>query len=188
MRWATTTGACALAAVAAGSLASEPILADDAGGVMADRVQIELRGSIAPQCAFQDIAAGLDLGPFQHTGEAGQKRLDFRISCNAPFAYSLSSEQGAMRRESGAAGASGLLTELPYQVALNILTDDGGSLMKTCASGELGAPGGGCQGQSGDKTAIDKDASLTVSWGPSAGPLAAGRYLSNLNVVLSIAN
>ena len=104
MNWASFIGACALAA-AAGSLASDRILAEGAGGVMSDRVQIELRGSITPRCAFQNIASSLDLGAIPDSGVSGEKKLDFQISCNAPFAYGLSSEDGAMRRDAGAEGA-----------------------------------------------------------------------------------
>ena len=187
MNWASFIGACALAA-AAGSLASDRIFAEGAGGVMSDRVQIELRGSITPRCAFQNIASSLDLGVIPDSDASGEKRLDFQISCNAPFAYGLSSEGGAMGRDDGAEGAGGFLTQFPYRAALTILMDDGTSLTTTCQSQELGALPGLCQWQSGERTAIDRAASLTVSWGPIEGRLAAGRYSGSLQISLGIAN
>ena len=127
MNWASFIGACALTA-AAGSLASDRIFAEGAGGVMSDRVQIELRGTITPQCAFQNIASSLDLGTIPDSGASGEKKLDFQISCNTPFAYGLSSDDGAMRRDAGAEGMGGFLTQFPYQAALTIHTDDGATL------------------------------------------------------------
>ena len=174
-----------LAMLSAGSV--ETVAAQSAGGALSDRVQIELRGSVTPQCAFEGIAPSLDLGAVSGNGGAAQKALSFRISCNAPFGYSLSSQHGAMKNAAAAAG-QGILADFPYTAALTITTDDGGMLRLTCASADLGQNSTLCQGQSGDATAIEKDAALTVSWGPLAGRLAAGSFSDDLRIGLSIAN
>jgi hypothetical protein len=157
------------------------------GGAMADKVQIELRGHIVPRCDITGAAASLDLGTIAETGAQGHEQLKFELSCNAPFAYQLSSEHGAMRHESGSADV-GFVAVFPYRATLTILTDSGGTLSLDCASAQLGEPAGTCTGTSGDETSIDKDVSLTVSWGPIEGKLMAGRYSDDLRIAFSIEN
>ncbi|NJM35866.1 MAG: hypothetical protein HC850_15560 [Rhodomicrobium sp.] len=174
-------GVIAIALASAGM--SQPLLAQAPGGALSDRVQIELRGQIVPRCALLGIASTLDLGTLSPTASASQRELTFKISCNAPFSYGLSSAHGAMRHETAQAGGSGLLAEFPYTADLTIATDDGGTLHLPCGEGALTA---GCHGDSGESTALDKDASLTVSW--RAGQLLAGRYTGDIGLSLSVQN
>lgn len=155
------------------------------GSAMSDKVQIALRGHIVPRCDLIGAASSLDTTP--EAGAQGREQLRFELSCNAPFAYQLSSEHGAMRHESGSAG-SGFVAAFPYRATLTILTDSGGTLSLDCASAQLSEPAGACAGASGDETAIDKDVSLTVSWGPIEGQLIAGRYSDDLHIAFSIEN
>jgi hypothetical protein len=93
-----------------------------------------------------------------------------------------------MRHESAAGESGGFATDFPYHTTLEMLTDSGGTLSLDCASAQLGEPAGPCAGQSGEQTAIGKDASLTVIWGPLADQLAAGQYSDDLRIAFSIEN
>jgi hypothetical protein len=179
--------ACAVPAVVGSSLACGAICAQSADGAMSDRVRIELRGQVVPQCSFHELATALDL-TLADGGAAAQRQLTFRVSCNAPFTYSLSSARGGMRHEAASESAADPLTQFPYSAALTIPTDDGGTMSVSCSSDDLGKPSGACAGRSGDRTAIEKDASLTVSWGAVGRRLAAGRYTDDLRIVFGIEN
>lgn len=180
--------ACGIAAVAFILLLAGMAATQGMAGPLSDQVQIELRGNIAPRCDLTGAASSLDLGTLPETGAQGQKQLQFELSCNAPFTYQLSSEHGVMRHESASADASGFTTEFPYRAVLTILTDSGSTLNLDCASSQLGEPAGACAGASGEDTAIGKDAALTVSWGPLAGPLVAGQYADDLHISIGTEN
>jgi hypothetical protein len=180
--------ACGFAALLTICLLGGFAAAQGMGGAMADKVQIELRGHIVPRCDLTGAASTLDLGTIAETGAQGEEQLQFELSCNAPFAYQLSSEHGAMRHESASSGAGAFSTEFPYRAALKILTDSGSTLSLDCASSELGETSGPCAGESGEDTAIGKDATLAVSWGPLDGPLTAGRYTDDLHISIGIEN
>jgi hypothetical protein len=180
--------ACGFAALLTICLLGGFAAAQGLGGAMSDKVQIELRGHIVPRCDLTGAASALDLGVIAGTGAQGQKQLQFEVSCNTPFTYQLSSGHGAMRHENTAAGAAGFATEFPYRAVLIIPTDGGSTLSLDCPSSLLGEPAGACADASGKDTAIAKDASLTVSWGPLDGPLAAGQYTDDLQISIGIEN
>lgn len=154
---------------------------------MSDEVRIGLRGHVVPRCDLTGAPSSLDLGSLPEAGAQGHGQLQFQLSCNTPFAYQLSSGYGAMRHANAAAGGN-IAAAFPYRATLNIPTDSGGTLSLDCASVQLGEPAGACAGVSGEETAISKDASLTVSWGPLAGHLAAGQYSDDLHIAFSIEN
>jgi hypothetical protein len=162
-----------------------PLPAQSQGAALSDQARIELRGEIAPRCAFHGIGSTLDLGTVGQAASVSQRALAFQISCNTPFNYGLASASGAMRHETAQAGGSPLQAEFPYTADLTIATDDGGALHLACGGGALTA---GCQGDSGESTALDKDASLTVSWTAGAGQLLAGRYTGDIELRLSARN
>ena len=164
-----------------------PVHADSARRSMSDKVQITLRGRIAPRCDLAGVPSTLDLGNLPKTGAQGEKQLKFQLTCNTPFTYQLSSDNGAMRHESLSA-SSGFAADFPYNAALNILTDGGATLTLDCASAQLGEPVGACAGTSDDQTAIEKQATLTVSWGPLEERLVAGRYSDDLHIAFSVEN
>lgn len=156
------------------------------GSAMSEAVQIQLRGHIVPRCDLNGAASSLNLGTLPQNGAQGQQQLQFQVSCNTPFAYQLSSANGAMRHESAPVSGSGSTDEFSYRAALAIPTDSAGILSLDCPSSQLAGAPGACSGVSGQETAIGKDASLTVSWGPVAGPLATGQYTDDIQIALSV--
>lgn len=172
----------------AAALIVNPIVApvaQTAAAIPSDRVEIGLRGWIAPKCGLAGLGASLDLGTLAASNPQGERELRFTVNCNTPFAYSLASESGGLSHETATAGGPGLLALLPYDAVLSIAADDGETLRLACASG---APGQSCAAESGERTAVAKDASLVLSWGPVAGRLIAGRYRDALRIGLTARN
>ena len=132
-----------------------------------------------PKCGISGAAGQLDFGPLG-TGAARQERaLAFTVNCNTPFTYGMTSANGEMRHQSAAAGSGEMAACFPYQVAVTIPTDDGGTLRKSCDSAQLGGgsgPAAGCVVESGEATSMGKTAALTVSWDRAGGTLLAGSY------------
>jgi hypothetical protein len=165
---------CAIALTLGGTVAA----------AQASLVTIELQGQIAPKCGLSGMAGQLDFGPVSNFAARQERAVSFAIDCNAPFVAALTSANGEMRLREGAAGAAGFAARFPYQVLMTIPTDDGGTLRTLCDSAALGSAANvpGCQGDSGETTAMGKTAALTVSWGPIAAPLIAGHYFDDLRI------
>ncbi len=165
MIWCRSIAARAYASIGMAGLAATFTSVQSVAGPLADSVKIELRGEIRPSCALAGAPASLDLGEISQGAASGQTEFTFQLSCNTPFTYRLSSVNGAMRNDEGAAG-TGFAAEFPYKATLTILADDGGALTLDCAGAALSEASGGCLAGSGDRTAMGQDASLAVSWGP----------------------
>ncbi|WP_125461552.1 MULTISPECIES: hypothetical protein [Rhodomicrobium] len=164
------------------ALIAQPVAAVLAQTAPADRIEIALRGTILPKCEMAGIGASLDLGTLSPSAPQGLRELNFSINCNTPFAYRLVSLHDGLRHESAGEAGAGLATRLPYSAAVIFGTDEGTPLRLDCASVQLGP---GCQGDSGERSAVGKDALLLLSWGPVPAALLSGRYRDELRLGLN---
>jgi spore coat protein U-like protein len=163
-------------------------------------VSIEVTATVAERCGLAPAGPtefkGLD------TTQATLLRYDFNIDCNTPFKIGVSSAHGALRM-AGAPGTSPLLpdgfaADKPYDVALNVNTDEGRMAPAPCSSRDLVSAASGCSffstmpGQglsSGTATALGKTGSVEVRWpGDRQGEVrrAAGEYGDTITVVIGI--
>lgn len=174
------------AALIIAALAGAPVRAEAMTRAESDRVRLELRGHVAPRCSLSGASPSLDISDLIEAARGGELRMPFKINCNTPFGFAMSSDDGAIR--ASAAPVPGLAGEVPYLARLSILTDSGAKLSLDCASAALGPAGSECRGHSGDETAIEKDGVLVVSWARPNRPLAAGRYETGLRIHLDMGN
>jgi hypothetical protein len=161
------------------ALAGLPEIIDAAKGAMSDHAVISLRGRILPRCTLSGAQTPMSIGAALSSEDTARTRRGFEVNCNAPFVVSMSSAHGGLRIGGSSDGI------LQYRANLQILTDSGQTLTLDCDGGELGADGTGCRGESGDNTAIGKEAVLTVSWQMPKG-IAAGAYADDLSLSFAI--
>lgn len=153
-----------------------------------DEVKIGVKGEIRARCTVAGLVKEIDLGVLKTLDQRQSRDFPFNLSCNAPFGFQLSSENGAMRHETVSGNPKGFLSRFPYEVSLAIPTDGGAVIRKTCESDELMAGEDCGEADSGEDVAIDKTANLKLSWGPIGKPLIAGKYSDVIKLQLSMKN
>ena len=173
-----------------------------ASPLTAQSVTIDVEGTLQSACALTDLPGNFSLGNL--VTEAGQeKTINFKVDCNAPFAYSIKSGNGALKRTLGSgdivAGSLPFTTEVPYQITTNFTTDaapfgDNG-LVSTNLTAANEAP---CVGavysascpfaNSGlGAAAVPKDASLKIKWDlPIGAPLIGGTFSDTLTLTVRV--
>lgn len=147
-----------------------------------DTVSIELQGEIEPECQLSAIANFLELGEIS---SVGSKSMSFDISCNAPFSYSLHSQEGGLRN-AATPPSSNFISLLPYLVSVDIPTNTG-AIVDQCSSSSIQTTPSGCiHSTSGNGVSINQTGSLTISWSV-AEELMAGSYTDTLTINVGIA-
>ncbi len=150
-----------------------------------DKVQIEVTGSIRTYCANSVTSLPIDAGD---PSKAGSSAATFTVDCNAPFQYTMQSQNGAMRLVDAPASAPQAKIEVPYDVHIHIPLTLGGAIDDTCNSASIrqGAAITCKLTDSGAKIAIGQQAVTQVSWNGAQGQLMAGHYSDRLTVFLSV--
>ncbi|MDX6749173.1 hypothetical protein SH611_05080 [Geminicoccaceae bacterium 1502E] len=151
----------------------------------ADQVTIELRGEIEKSCALSAATSQIDLGDLTKTGAGASVAVG--VSCNAPFAYELSSANGGLRHQSPGDSPPGFTGLLPYEASLTLPLDDGSRIDDRCTSTVIGPGGAGCAfSDSGTAIALDQSATLAIDWSAPALPLLAGSYADELTLSVAV--
>jgi hypothetical protein len=172
--------AAALCAAALGGVLHPSMTADAAS----ERVRIEVTGRIVPACSSATSTTTLNIGD---PSKAGSTSYSFTVDCNAPFKYTMQSDNGALRLVGAPAAAARASVEVPYKVHINIPLTFGGAIDDTCASAAIKQGATSCHfSDSGRKVAIEKKASAEISWNGAPGQLAAGQYNDRLTVTVSV--
>lgn len=150
-----------------------------------DKVQIEVTGTIKPYCANSAASVPIDAGD---PSKAGSSKFTFTVDCNAPFQYTMQSQNGAMRLVNAPAAAPRERIEVPYDVHIRIPLTLGGAIDDTCNSASIrqGAAITCKFTDSGHKIAIGQQAVTQVSWNGAQGPLMSGHYSDQLTVFISV--
>ena len=169
-----TTGALIACAVGAPALAGD-VSSAGAGYTAADaplgaptELRIDLRGHVQARCEVVTAPQPFEGLVLRNPGRA---ESGFAIDCNAPFLMRVRSQGGGFLNP---APTPGIEPRLPYEIAVELNTDQGRQDLGWCDSRALGqalsgacpyaasAPGGGWS--SGDAVAIDQTGRLSVRW------------------------
>ena len=149
----------------------------------AGKVDIEVTGNVKPYCANSVTAVPVDAG---NPGKSGSSKFAFTVDCNAPFQYTLQSENGALRLVNAPAGASRDEIEVAYDVRIRIPLSPGGVIDDTCNSSSIKRGAISCQfTDSGQRVAISEVAETQVSWNGASRQLLPGQYIDRLTMFVS---
>jgi spore coat protein U-like protein len=166
-----------------------------------DSLSIAVTATIAPKCGIGP--SGAAAGSVPDLEQAQTLNFDFKLDCNSPFAIGVSSQHGALRLKStqnlnAGTDSQGFSLEKEYQVALSVQTDAGSLEGGSCGSKALKDGTGSCSFygvspgsglSSGQRTAIDRTGTITVSWPASSGSdprRAAGEYQDTITIVVGV--
>jgi hypothetical protein len=150
----------------------------------ASSVRLEIIGNVTPSCTSSITTATFRANDIT---KAGSSKLSFTVDCNAPFQYSLQSDNGALRLAGAPGSATGGSVEAPYDVHIKIPLTFGGAIDDTCASGTLKQGAVSCHfSDSGRKIAVNQTAEMDISWKSPQGQLTAGQYTDRLSILVSV--
>lgn len=146
---------------------------------------ITVQGDVPENCEIRSIPSTVDLGELS---QSSSEAIAFDFSCNAPFAYSLTSQNGALEHTTRS-GVIGFATSLGYGLDISLPTD-GVGISDSCTSAEIELGSVTCSfSDSGTDIALNKTGGLTLNWSvpaPGAGtPLLAGNYADSLTLTIS---
>ncbi len=147
---------------------------------------ITVTGSVAEDCNIVNFPSSVDLGDLQ---QSASEVISFDFNCNAPFAYTLSSTNGALAHTIENS-VPGFLTSLDYSVTVSLPTDAGTGILQTITSNSVG-PGGTPPtfNDSGNEIALNSVGQLTLQWSApgiaTSTPMLAGNYADSLTLTIS---
>ena len=148
----------------------------------ADKVQIEVTGNLVPSCGNSSTTLSLDAGDLT---KAGSAKFAFTVDCNAPFQYTMQSQNGALRLVNAPAAASAASTEVPYDVHIRIPLTPAGAIDDTCNSASLKQGAISCKfTDSGREIAVNQTVMGQLDW-KAGQQLAAGKYQDQLVISIS---
>jgi hypothetical protein len=150
----------------------------------ADRVQIEVMGNIASHCSNSSASVPIDVGD---PNNSGTSKFTFTVDCNAPFKYTMQSQNGALRLAGAPASAAREKIEVPYDVHVRIPLSLGGAIDDTCNSASIRQGGATCKfTDSGQKVAIGQQAVTQISWNGAQARLMPGNYNDQLTFFITV--
>lgn len=173
------------AAIGAGVIASVSAVA-----LASNQAKIRLQGDITPECSLLSVGGvrgsspnmNVDLGDITRRGST---ELGFGVNCNAPFAYRLEAEHGALTHKAQTSAPRGFLTAVPYDVSVHIPTS-GASIDDRCTGASIRSGAVNCAfSTSGNEIALGTAAHLTLNWLPDGIPVA-GEYVDRLTITVSV--
>jgi hypothetical protein len=136
-------------------------------------VTITVQTVVPPACTVSNTAPVVDLGDITRKGSASV-RVGF--SCNSRFAFSLSSQNGAVTLNRTTTANPPFLTSLPYSLSYQLETDTK-ILVDTCYSGNMKEAASICGGVSNaNASAFQKNITLGFSWDSGDQFPIAGTY------------
>ena len=149
-----------------------------------DKVQIEVTGNVKSYCSNSATTVSIHASD---PSKAGTGKFSFTVDCNAPFQYTMQSQNGAMRLVDAPAGAPRDRVEVPYDVHVHIPLTLGGAIDDTCDSAAIRRGATTCRfTNSGNKIAIAQQAMTQVSWKTAQSKLHGGHYNDDLVIYVSV--
>ena len=152
----------------------------------AESVVVHATGTIQASCGVS-LKTGFGAGNFS---AAGQSTAEATVNCNTGFAIKATSQNGAVRNTTPP--PAGFVNTLPYNVALSLPLDQGGTLSGTCAASAMTTAQTSCPMATGDglvssgKTATGRVATLTASWTTPAAQPVSGSYSDVITVSVAL--
>ena len=148
------------------------------------KVEVEVTGTIRPYCANSITAVPVNVGD---PSKAGSAKFAFTVDCNAPFQYTMQSDNGALRLTNAPGAVSRDQIEVAYNVHIRIPLTLGGSIDDTCSSKSIKQGAISCIfTDSGQRIAINQLAETHISWKATQAQLPAGQYTDRLTVFVSV--
>jgi spore coat protein U-like protein len=148
----------------------------------AQTVTIQLEGRIAVSCRLEASAMQLNLGEITQPGESV---FSFRVRCNAPFRFGISSQNGALMTDPTGPLRAEFRSQVPYRVISRIPTS-AGMINGSCNSAELVASEPQCTiPDSQQGIALDGESTLTIRWDMSEQTPVAGVYSDLLTLTVA---
>lgn len=135
---------------------------------------VTLQGTVGLDCQMTSpaLSGSVGLGALD---QAGSQQIAFGFSCNAPFGYTMASQNGGLKSTAGA-------NTVVYSVKLSLPTDSGTGISDTCTSTAILASNVTCSfTNSGTEIATNKTGSLDINWQADSA-LAVGSYADGLTV------
>lgn len=149
-----------------------------------DAVKLEVTGAIAPSCTSSISTATFAASDITKAGSSSQS---FTVDCNAPFQYSMQSQNGALRLMNAPASGAASIIETPYDVHIRIPLTLGGAIDDICNSATIKQDAVSCNfTNSGRKIAVNQLAEILISWNNPRGQLTAGQYGDQLSFSVSV--
>lgn len=153
---------------------------------IAQEVSLELTGEIELSCAFEKVGSDNEVINLDEPGP-GQIVLDLEVDCNAPFVYTVESENGGFLNDAAQGIESALGTALiPYQATINIdgLADAGQS-PALASSAEMSRQNGGFSVSSNGIVAFQSGGEILLEWDTSGDNLFAGDYSDTITLTIA---
>lgn len=168
-------------------------------GMASTTLEIDITAEVVGHCGIE--AVGPRTNDNGRIDRASTVTFDFQLDCNTPFRIGLAAQNGGLRLDGAAPGATdaqGFAILKPYDVALSFATDQAGQVSAgSCAAAALNSSGSACAfygAVPGDGfspgefvTAVQKNGALAVNWQGEDGDavrLAAGDYRDVITVVV----
>lgn len=149
-----------------------------------DSVSIEVVGSVEARCASSGFTHAVRV---PDAGIAGTDSVRFEVDCNAPFQYSMVSQNGGFQLAQGKMPSDAWSDHVPYRVSMFIPLNADNTISDSCTSQQIKHRAVTCRfSHSGNAVAIRKTAAMHISWETSKQPLIAGVYEDRLIVTLAI--
>ena len=143
-------------------------------------VTVTLRGEVEKECSITGLATSVSFGDLSLTGN---QTLNFTMSCNAPYTYTLASTYGGLRHSSGPTAPSGFTALAPYTVRI-IIPRETTSIDNTCASSTIISGSQTCSfTTSGTEISINAAAQLRLNW-TGLTNLRGGSYSDTLTLTV----
>lgn len=193
--------AASTALACAGSALAEPMSGDLGAGYSSvdaplgapTELQIKVSGRIAPRCEVGQPSRGLDA---MDVGRSGVAEGVFGIDCNTPFIFRVRSASGGFASDSR---LDGVQTVAPYQLQVELGTDQGRQNLGWCDAATLSAVSGAAGAcafsaasaeggwSSRDAIAIEETGTLKLRWdAPSEGQARLGAYHDTIIIELEV--
>ena len=143
-------------------------------------VTVTLRGEVEKECSITGLASSVAFGDLTMTGN---QTLNFTLSCNAPYTYTLASTYAALRHSSGPTAPPGFTALMPYSVRI-IIPRETTPIDNTCASSTILAGSQTCTfTSSGTEISLNAAAEIRLIW-TGLSNLIAGNYSDTLTLTV----
>lgn len=167
--------------VAAGVPLLQPAMAWRGGAV-----KVDLEGTVVPKCGLNADSEASRALHIDNLLKAVVYQVKYNINCNAPFNYTIQSQNGALILDSGIT-TDDAITRLPYDIHIHIPTD-GAAIEDRCSSESIISGRITCLlHDSGMSVAIGGQAilTLTLPQRETSGSVLPGRYVDRLTFTVN---
>ena len=153
-----------------------------------DEITIPISGVIENSCAVETASSTVNLGELSN---AGSLQFPITLRCNAPFSYTMVSQNGGLSLQNPEAirvivGSQPFADFVSYSLSSNIPTDIG-TIADTCTSNAIKTGVETCVfTDSGTGVALPSTAQFELAWQEQAIQLLSGTYTDQLTLTFAV--